>query len=70
MNNIVKNSIKTYEIVEQIIDIIENFDQIEEQITADLNLNGINTEIKQQVIQELADKITSMDTNIIIMVHE
>ena len=70
MNNIVKNSIKTYEIVEQIIDIIENFNQIEEQITADLNLNGINTEIKQQVIQELADKITSMDTNIIIMVHE
>ena len=70
MNNIVKNSIKTYEIVEQIIDIIENFDQIEEQITADLNLNGINTEINQQVIQELADKITSMDTNIIIMVHE
>lgn len=67
---IVKFNIRTYNIIEELIDVIGNFKQMDEQILADLYLNGINTEIKDIVIQELINKILLMETNIIIMKHD
>lgn len=66
---IISFKIKPYKIIAEIRDIIEHLYEIEEQLHADLYLSGINTEIKEQIIKELADKITTIGQGIIIMAY-
>ena len=70
MKEILRISINTGDVVESIFDALQNGDEIFEQLIADIDLNGINTEIKEQVIQELADKLTSIGDSIIVLRHD
>lgn len=70
MKEILRISINTGDVLESIFDALQNGDEIFEQLIADIDLNGINTEIKEQVIQELADKLTSIGDSIIVLRHE
>lgn len=70
MKEILRISINTGNVIESIFDALQNGDEIFEQLIADIDLNGINTEIKEQVIQELADKLTSIGDSIIVLRHE
>ena len=70
MKDIVKFSIKLYQVIDDRYDIINNHRELNEQICADLYFGGINAEIKEQVIQELADKLTSIGDSIIVLRHE
>lgn len=57
-------------ILDNFIDTIENKDEINEQLKADLCIGGINTEIRTQVIDELIDRLNKLIPNIIIATHE
>ena len=70
MKDIVKFSIKSYQVIDDILDIIIHHKEMEEQISADLILNGINAEVKEQAIKELSDLITTIGEKIIVMRHE
>ena len=70
MEKIIRFSIRSYQVVDDILDIFVHHKEMEEQISADLILNGINAEIKEQTIKELSNLITTIGDNIIVMRHE
>lgn len=57
-------------ILDTIIDFLENKIELQQQLEADVKFGGINTEIKQQVIEELIDRLNNLIPNIIIATHE
>ena len=71
MENIISYGIKMTKILEYpFLDGVGNYNELLDQLYADLYLNGINAEIKEQAIQELAEKLTTIGTNIIVMRHD
>lgn len=73
MQNIISYGIKIAKILEcpsSALNGFENYNPLLDQLYADLYFDGINTEIKEQVIQELADKLTTIGENIIVMKHD
>ena len=57
-------------ILDNFIDTVENKEELQEQLKADLLFGGINTEIKEQTIEELIDRLNKLIPNIIIATHE
>lgn len=57
-------------VTDDFIDVIENREEIQDQLKADLCFGGINTEIRQQVIEELIERLNELIPNIIIATHE
>lgn len=57
-------------IVDDFIDAVEQREELQEQLKADMLFGGINTEIKEQVIRELIERLNNLIPNIIIATHE
>lgn len=57
-------------IVDYFIDAVEHREEIQDQLKADICFGGINTEIRQQVIEELIERLNKLIPNIIIATHE
>ena len=57
-------------LVDDFVDIVENREEIQDQLRADICFGGINKEIKEQVIDELIERLNELIPNIIIATHE
>lgn len=57
-------------ILESFVDVVENQEELQEQLQADLLFGGINVEIKSQATNELIERLNELIPNIIIATHE
>ena len=55
---------------DNLVDVMENQKELQEQLEADMLFGGINTEIKERVIEELIERLNDLIPNIIVYAHE
>lgn len=60
----------TTTVLDNIVDAVENKEELEEQVKADIYYGGINMELKEQVIEELIERLNDLIPNIIVYTHE
>lgn len=61
----------TQSVVDDCVDFVEHRQELEEQVKADLQFGGINTEISEEVIEELVERLNKLlFPNIVIVSHE
>lgn len=60
----------TSTIVENTADVLEHREELQEQLKADVYYDGINLELKKQVIEELIGRLNELIPNIIIATHQ
>ena len=56
----------TTTVLDNIVDAVENKEELEEQVKADIYYGGINMELKEQVIEEMRERLNDRIPNIIV----